>query len=72
MKTPNPKTHHRSESGFAVAVVLALLSIMVILVVANARNLAWLRREVRLVEKHQVDRLDASSGSVATNQPPSP
>jgi hypothetical protein len=51
-----------SEGGFAVLVVLAFLAIMVVLVGANVRSVNWLRREVKLVEKQQVDRLMRLAG----------
>jgi hypothetical protein len=65
----------RSPGGSAVLVLLALLTVMVMLVMANTATLNWLTREVKAVEKRQIQRLDPSSkpqarpSQSATNQP---
>lgn len=55
-----------SDRGFAVLVLLVLLSIMLLLVAGNTRTVNLLRQEIKLVEKRQVERLAFG----ATNQPP--
>ena len=57
-----------SRQGSAVIVMLALLSIMVLLMMANTRTVNQLRAEVKLVNQHQTARLAAS----ATNQVTAP
>jgi len=53
-----------SRQGSAVIVMLALLSIMVLLMMANTRTVNWLRAEIKLTDQQQTARLAAS----ATNQ----
>jgi hypothetical protein len=55
------------ERGSAVFVLLLLLSIMVVLVVDNSQTTNRLWREVKRLDKKQVERLAASE----TNRPPS-
>ena len=50
----------RRQNGSAVLVCIALLAIMVILVTANSKALFNLHREIKLLEKRQVERLNAS------------
>jgi hypothetical protein len=68
MKTPlfTPSRWHASERGSAVLVLLVFLSIMLLFVADNNYNANWLRRQVKLVEKRQVERLSATM----TNRPP--
>jgi len=49
-----------------VLALLAMLSIMLLLVAATLHTANWLRQEVKLVEKRQVERLAA----ISTNRPP--
>ena len=56
------------ESGMAVIVVLALLSLILLYLAANLRVLNSLDAEVKLVEKRQTRRLALLSQ--ATNAPP--
>jgi hypothetical protein len=56
---------HRRDSGMAVIVVLALLAILLAYVSFNARTLDSLSRDLRIVEKRQIHRLQGSG--VATN-----
>ncbi|MHB8523166.1 MAG: hypothetical protein ACYDH9_20770 [Limisphaerales bacterium] len=67
--TLTPPRSHRplaSDRGFAVLVLLVLLSIMLLLVAGNTRTVNLLRQELKLVEKRQVERLAIG----ATNRPP--
>jgi hypothetical protein len=53
------RRHH--QRGSAVVVYLALLAIMVILAAANSNTLLYLHRELNLLERRQIKRLNASS-----------
>lgn len=55
--TAQPATR-RSERGLATMVFIILLAIMMILVMAEARALFNLHREVKLLEKQQIKRLN--------------
>ena len=65
----------RPPGGSAVLVLLALLTVMVMLVMANTATLNRLSREVKGMEKRQTQRLDPSSkpqvrpSQSATNEP---
>jgi hypothetical protein len=48
------------QGGFAVLVVLALLTLVLIFVGANLRTLDILKRELKLVERQQIRRLNSS------------
>jgi hypothetical protein len=64
-----------SRRGSAVLVVLALLSILLLLAAVNIKTLNWLEREVKLVDKHQVQRLKWSRPTPPAGAPapqPSP
>ena len=66
--------HHRT--GAAVLVVLALLGILSLYVLANARTLTRLKHDVRQVELRQLQRLKAvvplpSASAAVTNSPAS-
>jgi len=62
MKTrfSNSRRLRRSQGGSAVLVILALLAVMVMLIAANAATLNRLNREVKGLEKRQIQRLDPS------------
>jgi hypothetical protein len=69
-------THHelglapcrRRHSGSAVIVVMALVAIILVYVAGNLRTLHNLGRELRLIERQQVRRLQRATQS--TNVPP--
>ena len=66
-------THHvsrppRRQSGSAVIVVMALLAIILVYVAGNLRTLTSLGRELKLLERQQIRRLQ--SASPRTNPPP--
>ena len=73
MKLNRPsQNRRRAEQGFFLVVVMIILAtIMLIYLAANSRRLANLKREIRLVEQKQVQRLNRSP-AVATNSIPSP
>jgi hypothetical protein len=56
--------HFKREEGMATVIFIALLAIMMILITAESRALLQLRREVRFIERQQLQRLNAP----ATNQ----
>ena len=78
MKILASQTHPaRAQSGSAVVVVLAMLGIMVICVSVNVVSVRTLQRELKLIEKKQVQRLQpapsqkpAATGLSAENRPP--
>jgi hypothetical protein len=55
----------RREQGMASVIVIAFLAIILIYVSVNARSIICLEREVKLVEKQQIKRLNVRYG--ATN-----
>jgi hypothetical protein len=59
MKTQISK--NRRQGGLAVIIMLALLSIILVCVGANLKALSTLNRELKLVDQHQVRRLNALS-----------
>jgi hypothetical protein len=66
-------THHvsrppRRQSGSAVIVVMALLAIILVYVAGNLKTLANLGRELKLLERQQIRRLQKVSPK--TNAPP--
>jgi hypothetical protein len=72
LHTP-PFTFHvsrftRRQSGSAVIVIMALLSILLLYMAYNLRTLANLGRELRLLERQQTHRLQAAAPK--TNAPP--
>jgi len=68
MKLNRPsQNRRRAERGFFLVVVMFILAtIMLIYLAANSRRLINLKREIRLVEQKQVQRLNRSP-YVATN-----
>jgi hypothetical protein len=60
MKLLHNHSGPRSERGMATVVFIALLAIMMILVTTESRALIELRREVKLLQKQQIKRLDLS------------
>jgi hypothetical protein len=64
------------QGGSAVVAILALLTVMLMLVAANVATLNRLSREVKGLEKRQMQRLDPSlkatphPSQTATNLPP--
>ena len=58
MKIPNASSQRSfAQSGSAVIVLLALLGIMLTFVAANTIAIRSLQRELKLIEKKQVQRL---------------
>jgi len=69
----------RRQSGSAVIVIMALLSILLLYMAYNLQTLANLGRELRLLERQQTRRLQATAPKtnappaliISTNSPPS-
>lgn len=59
------KRNRNSQHGSAVLVLLAFLALMLIFCAATTRAIFTTRKELKLIEKHQLARLAA-----ATNSPP--
>ncbi len=57
----------RSERGMATLIFIALLAIMVVLVTVEVRSLFRLHIEVKLVEQHQLKRLNTPQTNSATS-----
>jgi hypothetical protein len=71
MKTFHKKNLRQNERGLVTFVFIALLAIMVIFATAGSRMLFHLHREIQLVERQQIQRLDQSqTNQVAIAQPP--
>jgi hypothetical protein len=70
MKLHRPNRYRRTgERGFfLVAALLIIAGIMLIYIAANGGRLATLKKEIRLVEQKQIERLNRSS-VVTTNSP---
>jgi hypothetical protein len=62
----------RRQEGVAVIVVIAILAILMVFVAGNLRALYCLGAELRLVEKQQKQRLEATAagGNARTNSVP--
>lgn len=63
----------RHEGGMVTVIFIALLTIMMILVLAESRALFHLHREVRFLEQQQIKRLNAAPTNVvstATSESP--
>lgn len=58
-----------SERGMAMIVIMAILSLMVVYIAANVRSLNTLERELRLIERKQVHRLQQISERNAGSLP---
>lgn len=64
----HPGRHQRGF--FLIIVLLAITGIMLIYLTANARRLAVLKQDLRLVEQKQVQRLNPAESGVTTNRAP--
>jgi hypothetical protein len=71
--THTPAAPNRAESGMASIIFITLLTLMMILVTAEARALFQLRREVKFLEQQQIKRLAGQSARPeATAAPANP
>lgn len=70
-----PVSHQpcRHQRGFfLIIVLLAVTAIMLIYLTANARRLAVLKQDLRLVEQKQIQRFSPAASGVITNRAPVP
>ena len=70
-----PVSHYacRHPRGFFLNIVLlAVTAIMLIYLTANARRLAVLKQDLRLVEQKQMQRFNPAASGVTTNRAPVP
>jgi len=58
---------HRNERGFLIIAMMAILAIILIYVAASMRSLTHLRKDLKLVEQKQVQRLAKPSAVQTTN-----
>lgn len=72
LPTPNSVSPRRQHGFFLVVVLLALVVIMLVYIAANLRILAALKRDLRIVEQKQIQRLEKFSPQAppATNASP--
>lgn len=66
-----PVSHHacRHQRGFfLIIVLLAVTAIILIYLTANARRLAVLKQDLRLVEQKQIQRFSPAASGVTTNR----
>ena len=66
MKLPIQNASRRNH-GSAVVVMIILLGLMLIFVFANLKTLHFIDRELKLIEKRQVQRLSAKALAMHTN-----
>jgi len=59
-----PARPSRKEDGMATIIFITLMTIMMILVTAEARALSQLHREVKFLEQQQIKRLNHVSANV--------
>ena len=66
----NISSQTAGNRGFATLAVLAILSIILIFVTANARRIQALDRELKLVEQRQIDRARHSTAATPDARSP--
>ena len=69
MRTSRPRDSKKAERGYATVAVFALVALVVVLLIANARTLTALKRELRLIETRQELRLENQSTKEHSNRP---
>jgi len=62
---PFPNIARRRQHGSALIMMLGLIAMLLVIATANNQSVTWLRRELRIVEQQQLQRLNAG----ATNSP---
>ena len=55
-----PGASKRSEDGMATLILIVLLAVMLVFVAAESSSLLHLRSELQMLERRQIQRLDAS------------
>lgn len=53
----------RTQAGMAVIVVMALIAIVLIFIAGNLRTIRNLDRDIKLLERSQIHRLQATGGT---------
>jgi len=61
MKIPSPNSGARSQDGIITVIFIALLAIMMIVIMVQTSSLIRLHREVKLLERQQIKRLNAAA-----------
>ena len=67
--TPPAATPRARRRGSAVIVLLALLAVMLILVAANGKTLLHLHKELKLLERQQLHRLNTAQTNATVVAP---
>ncbi len=65
---PSKPGRSRQRGFFLIIVLLALTAIMLIYLTINARRLAVLKQDLRLIDQKQVQRLNPADSGVITNR----
>jgi len=60
-----PTSSFHGQRGSALIMMLGLIAMLLVIATANNQSVTWLRRELRIVEQQQLQRLNAG----ATNSP---
>lgn len=60
----------KSANGSAVILFLALLAIMLVLVAGNGKTLLLLKKDLRLIEQRQIQRLGHNATNEVSAMPP--
>lgn len=60
MRTSVPQ---RRQCGMAIVIVMALLAVMCILMLCAAQSVTFVKRELKLIEKKQLERYERRSAS---------
>ena len=63
---PSNFTERPRQNGSAVLLFITLLAIMLMLITANSSALLHLHRELKLLERRQIERLNASQTNATT------
>jgi hypothetical protein len=61
MKIPSPNSGARGQDGIITVIFIALLAIMMIVIMVQTSSLIRLHREVKLLERQQIKRLNAAA-----------
>ena len=59
----------KSQSGFAVVIMLILLAMVLGFIMANSATLSTLHKDVQRIEQRQIRRLNSLNPQISTNTP---
>jgi Tfp pilus assembly protein PilX len=62
-------SNHHDQCGMALVIVMALLAVMCVFMVCAAQSVTFVKRELNLIEKKQLERHE-KSGSTQKNLAP--